>query len=75
MKINRIPIRGYYYILLIKETNTIILSQSKQHIANKLGICVRTINRNIDTNGVYDTKEYTIWVNVPLLGINRGFNR
>lgn len=54
------------YVLLIKATNTVVISTTKLFIANTLGIHSLTISRNMKGRLIYDTEEYTIWKNIPI---------
>ena len=62
-----------YYVGLNKKTNSVIISTSKLEIASYIGISVITINRHMIKTSVYDTEKYTVWKNVPIIKIKRGF--
>ena len=55
-----------HYVCLMKASNEVIISTTKQHIADILGINVVTINRHLDSNGVYSTDEWCFWANIPM---------
>ena len=62
-----------YYIGLKKSNNRMVISPCKQEIADLLDISVRTISRHLINTSIYDTEDYTIWKNVPINKIKRGF--
>ena len=62
-----------YYIGLKKSNNRIVISPCKQEIADLLDISVRTISRHLINTSIYDTEDYTIWKNVHINKIKRGF--
>jgi hypothetical protein len=54
-----------WYVLLDKRNNTIKISSTKQYLADIIGVHVRTINRNMDKNGIYNNDYFTLWSDVP----------
>jgi hypothetical protein len=68
---NRCPI--HYHIALNKENNDINLSTSHKSAAKFVGIHPLTLARHLKLSDVYNTDQFTIWHDVPLEKIRRGF--
>ena len=65
--------RKTYYVGLKKDTNRVYICTSMECIAGHLGMCAKTISRHYSYKGVYNTEEYTIWYDVEIEVIKRGF--
>jgi len=61
-----------YYISLKKEDNTIQVSTTKASAARFVGTSVDTIRRNMKDN-LLDRPQYTIWKNISIVTLRRGF--
>lgn len=66
-------IKKRYYVLLIKKSNKVIISSTKELISTYIDVCVRTISRNLEQSSIYDTESFTIWEDVPVEKVKRGF--
>jgi hypothetical protein len=62
-----------HYALLLKEENKLIIATTKTFIANRLGISTVTINRNINSKGIYETEEFIVWTKVYINTAKKGF--
>lgn len=62
-----------WYVLLDKRENSVKISSTKQYLADIIGVHVRTINRNMDEKGVYNTERFTLWSNIPERRCKRGW--
>lgn len=63
-----------YYVALDKSNNNVKVSKTKLEIAEFLGISTATIRRHlIKRKSKYITDEYTIWNDITINKIKRGF--
>lgn len=62
-----------HYILLLRKDNRIVLSLTKTEICEVLGISVDTLRRRLDHHSSYHCDEYSVWCNVMLPLVKRGF--
>jgi hypothetical protein len=56
-----------------KTNNTVILATSKAAIAKFIGISVDTLNRKLANTPSYADDKYSVWCNVRIRRIKRGF--
>jgi len=62
------------HVLIYKnDLNSPIISMTKEHIANTLGISVKTLNRHLDKQSVYNTDEWCVYCNRDIIPTNRVF--
>lgn len=62
-----------HYILLLRKDNRIVLRLTKTEICEVLGISVDTLRRRLDHHSSYHCDEYSVWCNVMLPLVKRGF--
>ena len=74
MKYSKKKILKCHAIIYKDNINMSIFCITKVHIASMLGISVDTIDRHLDENNIYDTKEWTILCNRDIIPSNRKFN-
>jgi hypothetical protein len=65
--------RKLYYIALNKSNNSIVIRVTKRAIGDFLGISVDTIRRRLDHKLSYHCDEYSIWCNISIPILKRGF--
>ena len=71
-KYNKRKRKGHF--ILLKKSNKLIGRMSKQAIADYLNISVKTINRYLDSNKEYHCDSYSLWCDIPIPLIKRGFH-
>ena len=62
-----------YYIGLNKANNGIVIALTKAEIARYLGISVYIVTKYMRNSSVYDNNMYTIWRNISVKKVKRGF--
>jgi len=62
-----------YYVLMDKRHNTVKISTTKQYAADKMGINVRTINRNMNKDGTYENDDFILWSRIAIVKCIKGF--
>jgi hypothetical protein len=62
-----------HHIALNKEDNSLLLTSSYKSLAEFVGIHPLTLARHRKQSPIYDTTSFTIWINVPLEKMKRGF--
>lgn len=63
------------HFILFRSSNKVVARMTKQAIADSLSLSVKTINRYIDSNGEYHCEEYSIWCDISIPLIKRGFHK
>ena len=62
-----------YYIGLNKANNGIVIALTKAEIARFLGISVYIVTKYMRNSSVYDNNMYTIWRNISVKKVKRGY--
>jgi len=62
-----------YYIGLNKANNGIVIALTKAEIARFLDISVYIVTKYMRNSSVYDNNMYTIWRNISVKKVKRGY--
>jgi len=63
-----------YIVINNKINNVVIIATSKTQTGRIVGLSYDTIKRHLENSLVYDTTEFTIWTNVPIVR-RKNYNR
>lgn len=62
-----------YYVALRKSDNILIIRVTKREIADFLNISIDTVNRRLNHENMFSCDEYSIWCNIHIPVLKRGF--